>query len=214
MARTRKPLVLPSRKEMFNNIVRMYAEANDFDMDSGLHWYERTREYIKMYADLFGYPLENVVGAYAVISPSLSKELNDVQIVDLLIAHKGGLPFGKWLKIGTYGMPNKLKAKRCLDGDLTAVGGDKVTSFYRNILGLGDADVTVDRWALRVACNDPDIMDTQGLTKKQYEAVKDAYLDASETLDLKPLQVQAVTWEVLRNRHYRTSGDVGYKPVV
>lgn len=213
MGMVRKQLILPDHQTMHNNIVRIYANASDFDMESGLHWYERTRAYCEHWALYFDIPLPNVVGAYAVISPSLNKETNDKQLIDMLIAHVGGLPF-EWLKVGVYGMRNKMKAKRCLEGDLTAVGGDKVTRFYRNILGIGDDDVTVDRWALRVALNDPTIMDTQGMTKKQYEHVHAAYVAASETLGVKPLQCQAVTWEVLRNKYFRKSNDLSYKPAL
>jgi hypothetical protein len=215
MARERRTreinkLTIPPQETMVENICRIYAQANEFDLKSGLDWYVRTREYIQEQADKFGYPLENAVGAYAVISPSLTKELNDRQLVTAMTVHSLGLSVED-AKIGVYGMPNKRKAMRCLDGDLSAVGGDKVTRFYRNLLGTGDMDVTVDRWALRVGLADPTIQDTQGLTKTQYEQVHDAYVTASEQTGLLPLQVQAVTWEVFRNRYYRKSEDVAYK---
>jgi hypothetical protein len=203
-------MVIPPQETMVENICGIYAQASEFDMKSGLDWYIRTRQYCAAVAEFYSYPLQNVVGAYAVISPSLTKEVNDAQIVKACFYHKIGVPL-ETVKIGTYGKPNRRKAERCLNGDLTAVGGDKVTRFYRNILGIGDMDVTVDRWALRVAMNDATIQDTQGLTKKQYMAVHDAYVVASEQLGLKPLQAQSITWEVLRNRLYRNSGDVAYK---
>lgn len=215
MARQRRTqavnkFVIPPQETMVENICRIYAQATEFDMKSGLDWYVRTREYIQEQANKFGYPLENSVGAYAVISPSLNKELNDRQLVTAMTVHSLGLSL-EYASIGVYGMPNKRKAMRCLDGDLSAVGGDKVTRFYRNILGIGDMDVTVDRWALRIALHDETIQDTQGLTKTQYKEVHDAYVQASEGLGLLPLQTQAVTWEVWRNLYYRKSGDVAYK---
>lgn len=203
-------LTIPPQETMVENICRIYAEANEFDMKSGLDWYVRTREYIQKQADKFGYPLRNAVGCYAVISPSLAKELNDRQLVTALTVHSLGLPLED-ASIGVYGMPNKRKAMRCLSGDLSAVGGNKVTRFYRNLLGIGDMDVTVDRWAMRVGLNDPTIQDTQGLTKVQYKQIHDAYVTASEDTGLLPLQIQAVTWEVFRNRYYRKSSDVTYK---
>jgi hypothetical protein len=215
MARKRKlqevnKFTIPERKTMVENIQKIYSEATEFDLKSGLDWYVRTRKYCQAIADYYGYPLENVVGAYAVISPSLTKELNDSHIVKACFYHRLGVPL-ETVNIGVYGKPNRRKAERCLNGDLSAVGGDKVSRFFRNIKGEGDNDVTVDRWALRVALNDHTIKDTQGLTKTQYEAVHDAYVEFSENVGLLPLQGQAVTWEVLRNRLYRKSGDVSYK---
>jgi hypothetical protein len=203
-------IVIPPQETMVDNICKTYAEATDFDMKSGLDWYVRTREYIRSESAKFGYPLPNAVGCYAVISPSLTKELNDIQFITAMKVHTLGLSLED-AKIGVYGMPNKRKAMRCLDGDLSAVGGDKVTRFYRNLLGVGDMDVTVDRWALRVALDDETIRDTQGLTTIQYKEVHDAYVSASEDLGLLPLQTQAVTWEVFRNKYYRNSEDVSYK---
>ena len=201
---------IPDEATMAENIRRTYQEATEFDMRSGLEWYPRTRAYCQKLADMFGLPLRNVVGAYAVISPSLTKEMNDEQIMKIIIAWKGGLKL-EWVRVGVYGMRNKLKAARCLDGDLTAVSGDKVSRFYRNIMGIGDDEVTVDRWALRVALADPKIQDTQGLTSAQYKLVHDAYVNVSDELGLKPLQTQAVTWECFRNRYFRKSADLAYK---
>ena len=211
MARKRRTKVvnkfsIPSQETMVENIQRIYADATEFDLRSGLDWYVRTRNYCQAVADFYGYQLRNVVGAYAVISPSLTKELNDFHIIKACWYHRLGIPLEE-VNIGVYGKPNRRKAERCLNGDLSAVGGDKVTRFYRNILGIGDMDVTVDRWAIRVALNDPSIQDTQGLTKKQYESVHDAYVEASESMGLLPLQTQAVTWEVLRNKYFRKSAD-------
>lgn len=202
--------VIPPQETMVGNIHKIYSEATEFDMKSGLDWYVRTRGYCQAVADFYGYALENVVGAYAVISPSLAKELNDHQIVKACFYHRLGIPL-ETVKLGTYGKPNRRKAQRCLEGDLSAVGGDKVTRFFRNIMGTGDMDVTVDRWALRIALHDETIQDTQGLTKTQYQEVHDAYVEASESLGLLPLQTQAVTWEVWRNLFFRKSEDVNYK---
>lgn len=201
---------LPPHGEMVDNIIRTCWEAERCDLDSGLDWYPNTRRYIQGVADEYGYPLRNAVGAYAVLSPSLTKELNDKVIVTACKWHSMRVPVEYWPKIGTYGMPNRIKAARCLDGDLTAVGGDKVSRFYRNLMGEADHEVTVDRWAIRIALDDPKIEIVGG--KSRYNAIADAYIEASTILGVEPLQCQAVSWEVFRRRYFKPSADL-YKGV-
>lgn len=198
---------LPSHEEMVQNILHVYHSASQVDHTNGGDWYENTRAYCTMIADMFGYIPEHAIGAYAVISPSLDKEQNDKQFVRGVVAHRLGMDIRK-VKIGVYGKNNRVKFARCLDGDLSAIGGSKVTSFFNNIMG-NPTNVTVDRWAVRIALAKPDLREQKCVpsSKGCYNALKAAYVDAAGRVNETPHRMQAITWEMLRGKHYRRSED-------
>jgi hypothetical protein len=203
---------LPSHEEMVENIIAVHGEATDFDMESGGNWYERTGQYCRTMADLLGFPHENVIAAYAVISPSLTKELNDKQVVKGMVAYKAGMDVTK-VNIGVYGRRNREKFARCLSGDLSAVGGNKVTRFYQNLLEGGHNAVTVDRWACRVALRNPHLQEKDATPSSDgvYNAIQNAYIEAGRRLGKPGHRVQAETWECYRNKYYVKSNDLSYK---
>ena len=54
--------------------------------------------------------------------------------------------------------------------------------------------VTIDRWILRVMFNRP----IKSLTALKYRQCEEIFKQAAIDLDLKPLQLQAITWEQIR----------------
>jgi hypothetical protein len=192
---------------MVQNIISVYESADEDNIERGHNWYAETLKYCTMAAEMLGYEPQHAVGAYAVISPSLDKEQNDKQFVKGLVAHRMGIDIRE-VKIGVYGEKNRVKFGRCLEGDLTAVSGPKVTSFYNNIMGNPD-HVTVDRWAVRIALGVPDLPEKKSVpsSKGCYNAIQAAFVDAAERLGNTPHRVQARTWEVWRGKYYRRSAD-------
>jgi hypothetical protein len=73
------------------------------------------------------------------------------------------------------------------------VTGDKVRSFYDNILNGTESDhVTVDVWAWRVIAG-------RGATARsfntdQYNEIAESYRRAASQVNLPPCQLQAITW--------------------
>lgn len=198
---------IPEQDKMVENILAVWEEATEFDRQNGTDWYANTRKYCTEFAQMLGYDPIHAIGAYAVISPSLSKEVNDRQFIKGMVAHKAGWDLTK-IRLGTYGRKNREKFARCLDGDVSAVGGDKVTRFFKNICG-DTQEVTVDRWAVRVALRNPTLtdMEAQPANKAEYLAYLNAYITVAALLEEEPHVVQAVTWEAYRNRFYRRSND-------
>jgi hypothetical protein len=196
---------LPTHEEMVDNIIKVYNSADEDNMRRGGDWYEETRNFCTMWS--MGYKPEHAIAAYAVISPSLNKEQNDKQFVRAISAHRLGMDVTE-MPIGVYGKNNRRKFVRCLEGDLTAVGGSKVTSFYKNILG-DPAQVTVDRWAVRIAMYNPHLPEAKCVpsSKGCYNAIKAAYISVAEKLGEDPAVIQARTWEAWRGQYYRRSAD-------
>ena len=194
---------LPVQGKMVENILQVWDSADERDISNGTSWYENTLVLCTELAKMFDYPAVNVVGAYAVISPALDKEMNDKAIIKMLPVHKAGLDFEQWCKVGTYGKRNRDKAYRCLSGDLSAVSGEKVSAFFNNILGRPQRP-TVDRWAVRVALLNPSLGNDKIAvgSKKVYNEIASAYVEAAELKQVTPAVMQAVTWETYRNKHY------------
>lgn len=199
---------LPTHEHMVRNILAVYSEATKFDHESGGDWYARTGAFCREIADMFGYPHENAIGAYAVISPSLDKEQNDRQFVTGVIAHNAGWDVTK-VRIGVYGRRNREKFIQCLEGNLSVIGGNKVTRFYQNLLTGAHNNVTVDRWACRVALRNPSLNEKSAVpsSPKVYHSIAEAYVDAADREGVAPHVMQAITWECYRNKYYKKSTD-------
>jgi hypothetical protein len=196
---------LPSHDEMVSNILNVYHSADKDNVERGTDWYAETRDFCTLWS--MGFEPEHAMAAYAVISPSLDKEQNDKMFVRAISAYRLGMDVTE-MPIGVYGKNNRKKFMRCLDGDLSAVGGPKVTSFFNNITGKPE-HVTVDRWAVRVAVANPKQPEKKCVpsSKGCYNAIRDAYIDAAQQAGITPHRMQAITWEVLRGQYYRRSVD-------
>lgn len=194
---------LPVEGKMVENILQVWESASERDITNGTAWYENTLMLCTELAKMFDYPVVNVVGAYAVISPALDKEKNDRAIIKMMPVHKAGLDFEEWCKVGTYGKRNREKAYRCLSGDLLAIRGEKVTAFFNNILGRPERP-TVDRWAVRVALMNPTLGEDKIAvgSKRVYNQIAEAYVRAANVKSVTPAVMQAVTWENFRNTYY------------
>jgi hypothetical protein len=87
---------------------------------------------------------------------------------------------------------------------LDVLGGRKVRSFYRNIVGH-TGHVTVDRHAVAIVAGRP-LTDREGKVLERigpYTYVAGAYRAAARRLGVAPTELQAVTWLVWR----RLKGD-------
>ncbi len=201
---------LPSHEQMVENIMAAYYSANARDRENGRNWYPNTLKYCQLVADDFGYPVANVVAAYAIISPSLDKEKNDEQIRIAVECHSLKLDPIDWPKIGVYGMPNRIKANKALSGDIEAVSGPKVTAFFENIMGLPN-NPTVDRWAIRIVMGNPFLPEKDAIPSgaKAHRAMADAYISAAKRIRALPCVVQSVSWENYRNRYYAATAPNG-----
>lgn len=190
---------LLTRKEMVKNISYTFLSANGEDMDEGMNWYPNALDACSIIAEDHMLPLETVVGIVSVISPSIMWGGNISVPEKLIDLWDRKVPASDWVGFGIY-PANLCKVEQILDGDLSAVKGNKVVSFYRNIMGSW-LDVTIDRWSIRVAMDQPKLgpkMITPS-GKKVYNELAEAYRDAAKLVGVTAPEIQAVTWTVFRN---------------
>lgn len=199
---------LPHHSIMVDNVLATYEEASVADFNEGVNWYENALGTCKALVEGRPYTVEQLVGVMAVASPNSLWFINEESTGNILDLHYSGIPCEFW------GLPifpkNLKKAERILDEDMTAIKGLKVENFYRNILGDKDNSVTIDRWAVRVALNEPKMSPryTVPSGKRVYNALADVYHDAATILEDSVREVQAITWCSIRNK-YSTRKNVG-----
>lgn len=150
----------------------------------GMEWY---REAYAIACELVPEDPSRGAGILAALSPLTSWPLNVRRAREVAsTGTTGGLP------------ASVAKAERIWQGEasLDVLGGDKVLSFYRNIMG-DDSHVTVDRHAIDVACGRPMTDAERALAirgKAGYGRLADIYRAASQKYGYTPSQIQAIVW--------------------
>ena len=188
------------------NILKVYRRATEDDITHGVEWYARANRAADTIAMAYGLPIKTVVGVMAALSPNNRWERNVKDTETMCDAYTRGEGLDSF-KVSCY---NTMKAKAWsilsddLDDDddiLTRLNGQKIRSFYSNIIGL--EEVTIDGHALNIALNM-----RQGLTddktnmgKKQYREMQGHYVRAAKRVKVKPHVLQAITWTTWRREH-------------
>lgn len=194
-----------------NNILRVYDQS-----DSGGHsWYDEAHEYAKelardylievdstvsveAYRDAWAAAIAKAAGIIASLSPLKTWTENKEIAAEFLNT-------GRVKHTGQF----KRKAELILhsDGDVSticeALNGNKITSFFLNILNPKEGSVvTIDRHAIAVAVGESLPSEGQKLTRNQYEFFANCYRVAAAKRGILPLQMQAVTWVKWRELKY------------
>lgn len=173
-------------------ILEHWGNADANTMRTGLTWYEKAYNEAILLSQVFDVSLEKVVGVISALSPRNKWARNLSDTWDLLDAPSMST------KVSTFN-GQKEKALKILESDgkpetiLGILNGEKTVNFFINILFYKHSEeVTVDVWAYR----------SVGLEPKQsnYSAVESAYKNVAEQLNLRPHQVQAVVWGVVRGK--------------
>lgn len=179
-----------ARNTMVNNIIATYYEANPTVLEDGMTWYLTGNALITDIANRYDISTENVAAAMSHLSPRTMWSRN-VLACERLCAGDN--------KLSGIMSRNWDMASNALDSDtpLDTLNGPKVSRFARNLL-LDTQCVTVDVWAVRVACQDR--ADEVKLSNKGvYAKIEKAYQVAAGILGIEPAHLQAITWIVVRN---------------
>ena len=188
------------------NILKVYRRATQDDTANGIEWYDRAKREAEDIASLYGIPVRTVVGVMAALSPN-NKWVRNVKDADTMCKAWAEGDCLSDFKVSCY---NTMKEKAWsilvdeLDDDndiLTRLNGQKIRSFYSNILGLDE--VTIDGHALNIALGKRYGLtdDKTNMGKKQYREMQAAYLRAAHRVKVKPHVLQAITWTTWRREH-------------
>ena len=192
------------------NILAIYRLANPDEVKHGMTWYHQARCECQKIADQQKIPLHIVVGVVAALSPNNKWDRNITNAEDLIVAYLAGDHIES-VKVSTY---HKMKEKAWSileampdhDGVITILNGQKIVSFYRNI--MGDDTCTIDgharniAYAERVGLTD----DKTNIGVKEYRTLQAEYVQAAKRTRvngraLKAFELQAMTWVTWRRIH-------------
>jgi hypothetical protein len=178
---------------MTDNILRAYVMADDSDINDGIDWYGRALE---LAIELDPTNPRRAVGIIAVLSPMTSWPMNVRRAREVYATGT------------TSGLTNNVrKAERIFNGENPddVVSGEKVTSFFHNILG-DDARVTVDRHAIDCAYGKVQTNEERSKAIKStkardgYGIIRDAYKHVAQIISnetgkvITGAQLQAIVW--------------------
>ena len=192
------------------NIVSVYRMATPEEKRDGIVWYANAYADCKRIAVDCDVPIHIVVGVVAALSPNNKWDRNVTNARDLIEGYLNG-DYVENIKVSTYNaMKNKawsiLETMADSDDVITILNGQKITSFYQNIMGYDTC--TVDGHAknifygVRHGLTD----DKTNVGKREYREISQAYVDAGKKVrvngrPLKAFEIQAITWVVWRRIH-------------
>ena len=176
----------------------------------GIVWYANALAECNRIAIDYDVPLHIVVGVCAALSPNNRWDRNIDNTRDMVQAYINGDDIDSF-KVSTYhAMKRKawgiLDAMPDHDGVISILNGQKIVSFYRNI--MGDDTCTIDGHARNIYYGERHGLTTDktGVGKREYAEIQQAYVDAGKRVRfngraLKAFEMQAITWVAWRRIH-------------
>jgi len=200
-----KQATLIDHEKMIYNICSVYRDADETQHAEGLLWYDNAQKAAHDIAVKYGIAVYIVVAVIAALSPNNKWSRNVTNAATLIDAFLRGDGIDS-VKVSTY---NKMKAKAWdilaarpdYDGAKKMLKGQKITSFFMDI--MGEFNVTIDGHARNIAYNERVGLtdDRTNIGVREYRALQAAYEEAARRVGLMPYQLQAITWRVWRDRH-------------
>jgi len=189
------------------NILKVYHMATPEETARGLEWYTFANLHASMMSERHNLPMRIVVGVMAALSPNnkwtqnlkgaeamLSCFLSGGSVVDCRPATYKRMRDKAWSILEA--MPND-------DAGVEAIlRGQKITSFFRNIMGYDTC--TVDGHALNITLGKRHgLKDNKemAINKTRYLELQAAYQRAAKRVGLKVFELQAITWVVWKRIH-------------
>ena len=200
-----KQATLIDHEKMIYNIVSVLRDSDETQHAEGLLWYPNAQKAAHDIAVKYDIAVYLVVAVIAALSPNNKWTRNLVNADALIGAFIRGDGIDS-VKVSTY---HKMKAKAWgilaarpdYDGAKAMLKGQKITSFFCDI--MGEFNVTIDGHARNIAYNERVGLtdDRTNIGVREYRALQAAYEEAARRVGLMPYQLQAITWRVCRDRH-------------
>ena len=200
-----KQATLVDHERMIHNITSVYRYADETQHAEGLLWYENAQKAAYHIAVKYDIAVFIVVAVISALSPNNKWSRNIVNADALIGAFMRGDGIDA-VKVSTYHkMKQKawdiLAARPDYDGAKRMLKGQKITSFFMDI--MGEFNVTIDGHARNIAYGERVGLtdDRTNIGVREYRALQAAYEEAARRVGLMPYQLQAITWRVWRDRH-------------
>ena len=181
-----------SRTVVKNNILRIWDMTSTEERQD---WYQEAHDWSEALGLVHELPVSKVCGVVAALSPLKTWDQNLKIARDMVLTGDCG-------HMGAFKNKaiNILKSDGSDESIKTILSGNKITSFYVNIMHPDKTtEVTIDRHALSIALGiwitDEDYA---GMTDLQYNFFVDCFTLAAKKVGVKPLLMQSATWVKFR----------------
>jgi len=174
------------------NIINALSLATPQEIEAGKQWYLNARIICRKISKQYHVPFIKVCGILSALSVGTSWEQN--------IKDVKGFLGSEFYKCTTYGA-NVRKAESILNLDkpkikdiLKVLNGEKITRFFLNVYSSRFQEVTIDRHMISLwhGSFDHNFIPTS----KRLKRIRDTFTRIAELHDLRPYQLQAITWLV------------------
>ena len=209
-----------TRTKVKNNIIKVLKTATDRDK---FDWYQDANDFCRYLSDKYKIPLDKAIGVVSALSPQRRWDINK-RDAEYFIAESEKIPYvgddgenkillwGKGKRVNAQGVEVNIhmpvfvnKARKVLTSEndesiiRSILNGQKIKSFYMNIkYPNGGDNVTIDRHAIAVALGRNASNEEQTMTDNHYKFFVDAFKWTADSIGMKPLLLQSITWEVWR----------------
>lgn len=204
------PKGLPPRDRMVENILRVYYEANDLEKLNGRRWYRDARAITQQLALRYNVTVDQAAAVISILSPQNEWSRN-VSDADTLLAEWNAGAGPDDFTVSTY-TSNRRKAWHMLEErsdpfEMFGKRAPKTRVFFKLLSKAGPDydDVVIDGHAYSIAMgvrhplSSPDI---PGLEyRDRYGLISAAYREAAKRVELRPEQMQAITWLTWKRLH-------------
>jgi hypothetical protein len=193
---------------MSTQLTAVLDSATSDDIQNGLTWYQRARQFCVKTAEQYQQPLKLVTAVTSALSPRNSWEQNKTDVKNLF-------EYGDNFVTSTYDQ-NRSKALKFYHGKLEpdiaynpVKNWSKTACFYHNILEPdGRQLVTIDSHAARIChgyylTSDDSILYVN--TPAKYKRTAQVYIDTANSRQIIPSQCQAIAWIVYRRLFVKNS---------
>ena len=173
----------------------------------GMSWYRRANTAAVRLADQYEVTIPVAAGVIAALSPRNKWERNLIDAENLIAAYKAaGTEAAEDVKVCTFGK-NKKKALEILvwgfentEAVKNVLSGPKLIEFFSCI--MGEDDVCIDGHAYSIWFGDRvTLAKVPPIGKKLRAQIKADYMAVADKNNLKPFEVQAITWVAHRRLH-------------
>ena len=191
-----------------SNILGVYQLASVADRKIGGQWYPDALAVCHWIATQYGVNVYTVAGVMAALSPRNRWERNIQDCENLVKAYTaGGKDAAQNVKVCTFGS-GKSKAIKLLTENVTEreavstiLNGPKLQEFFGCIVGDSHI-VCIDGHAYCVWFGDRiALANVPSIGKKLRASITADYIQAAQTVGIKPSQMQAITWCTWRRLH-------------
>ena len=195
-----------NRARKFRRNIERLLTSTITTSDMGASWYPEAKSACVAIATAHSVPVSIVVACVAALSPNNRWERNLVNANDMIANFLDGQPVER-CKPSTYKLMRD-KAWTILETGnasdetiLKQLNGQKITSFYRCI--MGENDCVIDGHAYNIAKNERVELTNNktSISKGLYVELQNAYIAVAKKHGMKAHEVQAITWEKWRKSH-------------